>query len=403
MGGVRARAKPYFGVAASTNDPTAPTIRRRSTDARPDVPSGVTRTWPTARRPPARGHAMPHRRSRGRGRSLVATARRRGPRADDRRLPDASAVYLVAVVVVGSRRRDGAGGRHGGRRLPRLRPPVHRARGSRSSSPTRTSCSTCPGPVRRARRRAPGAVEHARAAEADRGRPRRRACSRSAARSRRPTSDRGRRRRDRRAAGARRRPRPRLDRLDARRASAGPRRHRRRPTARRRPSIARPSSGRPGDEPARWVRAHGLDAARHARRPPADRRRSSGSGSRPMARSSARSWAIRERDAGRSRSRRRPGSSPWPPTRSPSALRRDRLRQDATDAEVARRSDALKSALLDSVSHDLRTPLASIRATAGNLADPGGHVDRRRRRAAAASHRRRGPAPRSVRARSSWT
>ena len=52
------------------------------------------------------------------------------------------------------------------------------------------------------------------------------------------------------------------------------------------------------------------------------------------------------------------------------ALRRDRLRQDATSVEVARRSDALKSALLNSVSHDLRTPLASIRATAGNLADP---------------------------------
>ena len=51
-------------------------------------------------------------------------------------------------------------------------------------------------------------------------------------------------------------------------------------------------------------------------------------------------------------------------------LRRDHLRQDAMTAEVARRSDALKSALLDSVSHDLRTPLASIRATAGNLADP---------------------------------
>lgn len=51
-------------------------------------------------------------------------------------------------------------------------------------------------------------------------------------------------------------------------------------------------------------------------------------------------------------------------------LRRDRLRQEATAAEIARRSDALKSALLDSVSHDLRTPLASIRATAGNLADP---------------------------------
>jgi two-component system sensor histidine kinase KdpD len=52
------------------------------------------------------------------------------------------------------------------------------------------------------------------------------------------------------------------------------------------------------------------------------------------------------------------------------AVRRDRLRQDATSVEVARRGDALKSALLDSVSHDLRTPLASIRATAGNLADP---------------------------------
>jgi two-component system sensor histidine kinase KdpD len=51
-------------------------------------------------------------------------------------------------------------------------------------------------------------------------------------------------------------------------------------------------------------------------------------------------------------------------------LRRDRLRQEAMSAEVARRGDALKSALLDSVSHDLRTPLASIRATAGNLADP---------------------------------
>lgn len=51
-------------------------------------------------------------------------------------------------------------------------------------------------------------------------------------------------------------------------------------------------------------------------------------------------------------------------------LRRDRLRQEATSAEVARRSDALKSALLDSVSHDLRTPLASIRALAGNLVDP---------------------------------
>jgi len=51
------------------------------------------------------------------------------------------------------------------------------------------------------------------------------------------------------------------------------------------------------------------------------------------------------------------------------SLRRDQLRQAATDLEVARQTDALKTALIDSVSHDLRTPLASIRATAGGLAD----------------------------------
>jgi len=51
------------------------------------------------------------------------------------------------------------------------------------------------------------------------------------------------------------------------------------------------------------------------------------------------------------------------------ALRRERLADVATTAEIARRSDALKSALLDSVSHDLRTPLATIRALAGGLLD----------------------------------
>ena len=50
-------------------------------------------------------------------------------------------------------------------------------------------------------------------------------------------------------------------------------------------------------------------------------------------------------------------------------LLRDRLMDQATELEVTRRSDALKAALLDSVSHDLRTPLASIRAAAGTLAD----------------------------------
>jgi two-component system sensor histidine kinase KdpD len=64
---------------------------------------------------------------------------------------------------------------------------------------------------------------------------------------------------------------------------------------------------------------------------------------------------------------------------------RDRLAADATAAEVARQGDALKSALLDSVSHDLRTPLAAIRATAGNLMDPDVKWTREKERAAARS------------------
>jgi two-component system, OmpR family, sensor histidine kinase KdpD len=57
------------------------------------------------------------------------------------------------------------------------------------------------------------------------------------------------------------------------------------------------------------------------------------------------------------------------------AVRRDRLREDLTAAEVARRGDALRAAILDSVSHDLRTPVASIRALAGGLADAAGDPD----------------------------
>ena len=68
--------------------------------------------------------------------------------------------------------------------------------------------------------------------------------------------------------------------------------------------------------------------------------------------------------------RARRGCSRPRPTSSAGSLERERLARDATTAEVSRRSDALKSALLDSVSHDLRTPLASIRAAAGTLMDP---------------------------------
>jgi two-component system sensor histidine kinase KdpD len=53
------------------------------------------------------------------------------------------------------------------------------------------------------------------------------------------------------------------------------------------------------------------------------------------------------------------------------ALTQDRLAAESRAAEIARQSDALKSALLQSVSHDLRTPLATIRAAAGTLAADG--------------------------------
>lgn len=58
------------------------------------------------------------------------------------------------------------------------------------------------------------------------------------------------------------------------------------------------------------------------------------------------------------------------------AVVRDRMTQESTNAEIVRQSEALKTALLDSVSHDLRTPLATIRAAAGSLLDPSVHWSR---------------------------
>jgi two-component system sensor histidine kinase KdpD len=50
---------------------------------------------------------------------------------------------------------------------------------------------------------------------------------------------------------------------------------------------------------------------------------------------------------------------------------RSRLEQEALEAEALRRSDALKTALLRAVSHDLRSPLTAILASADALASPG--------------------------------
>jgi two-component system sensor histidine kinase KdpD len=62
------------------------------------------------------------------------------------------------------------------------------------------------------------------------------------------------------------------------------------------------------------------------------------------------------------------------------ALERARLREEATAAEVLRRTDELRSALLSAVSHDLRTPLSAIVASAGSLLqeDVAWTVDERR-------------------------
>ena len=51
------------------------------------------------------------------------------------------------------------------------------------------------------------------------------------------------------------------------------------------------------------------------------------------------------------------------------ALERARLSQEAAQASALAQSDELKSALLAAVSHDLRTPLASIKASATSLLD----------------------------------
>ncbi|HZC78756.1 MAG TPA: ATP-binding protein, partial [Ktedonobacterales bacterium] len=52
------------------------------------------------------------------------------------------------------------------------------------------------------------------------------------------------------------------------------------------------------------------------------------------------------------------------------ALDRAALQQEAVHAEALRESDSLKDALLGSVTHDLRTPLASIEAAAESLLEP---------------------------------
>jgi len=124
---------------------------------------------------------------------------------------------------------------------------------------------------------------------------------------------------------------------------------------------------RPGEEPAEWVRVHAGQA--RGGRNPIDaesivyRVAITGAGQTFGSLWVRRRKSLGEPDVGETQVMAAAADQIG------TALERDRLLRDATAAEISRRSEALKSALLDSVSHDLRTPLASIRAAAGTLMD----------------------------------
>ncbi|HYN70093.1 MAG TPA: ATP-binding protein, partial [Candidatus Eisenbacteria bacterium] len=120
----------------------------------------------------------------------------------------------------------------------------------------------------------------------------------------------------------------------------------------------------PAEEPARWLRVHSPSPGRsRSAREGIDayRVRIEAGGS-----TLGSIWASRPRRLGgpdRTETRLLSAAA----DQVGQALALDRLAAAAQAAEIARQSDALKSALLQSVSHDLRTPLAAIRAAAGTL------------------------------------
>lgn len=119
---------------------------------------------------------------------------------------------------------------------------------------------------------------------------------------------------------------------------------------------------RPGDEPARWTTVHqpGQPGAR----------RSSMEAFRVRIEAAEATvgsvWAFRHRERGepnRTATRLLAAAA----DQIGLAITHDRLVREARLGEVARESDELKTALLQSLSHDLRTPLATIRTAAGTL------------------------------------
>ena len=121
---------------------------------------------------------------------------------------------------------------------------------------------------------------------------------------------------------------------------------------------------RPPDGPAHWVRTHvGRTGSRRSAKVVVHRVRVEVAGELLGS-----LWALRarsEHEPDRAETRILAASA----DQLGQAVVRDRLAEEATNAEILRESESLKSALLDSVSHDLRTPLATIRAAAGSMLD----------------------------------
>jgi two-component system sensor histidine kinase KdpD len=124
----------------------------------------------------------------------------------------------------------------------------------------------------------------------------------------------------------------------------------------------------PGDQPARWVQEHRpLD--RPGEVPPDPGvglfRTTIQGGDEPV----GSIWATRSRAEGLP-DREETRLLSLAADQVGLAFRREQLVETANAAEIARQGEALKDALLDSVSHGFRTPLATIRAAAGSLLDP---------------------------------
>jgi two-component system sensor histidine kinase KdpD len=125
---------------------------------------------------------------------------------------------------------------------------------------------------------------------------------------------------------------------------------------------ARVLQRRAGDEPATWILVHQPGSSR---RGPIGfdvyRTRIEASGETLGSIWAERNRALGEPDASQTRLLAATADQVG------QAVARDQSAEEARQAEIARQGDALKTSLLQSVSHDFRTPLAVIRAAAGSL------------------------------------